>query len=468
MLRMSKTGTTDLSVGSPMKLILGFMMPMFFGLLFQQFYSMVDTMVVGKFLGVEALAGVGSTGSVNFLVLGLCNGICAGFAIPVAQKFGEKDFDGLRKFVGNMLWLGSVTALAATVLTVALCKPFLHWTNTPADVFDYAYDYIVIIFLAIPATMLYNTLSGIIRSLGDSQTPVLFLVLSSLINVVLDILFIVTFHMGVAGAGWATLLSQLISGLACLIYMAKRFPVLRLSREDLRYRPEFARRLMAMGLPMGLQYSITALGSILLQTAVNGLGANVMAAITAASRVHGLLCCPLDAMGATVATFAGQNIGAGKPERVHMCVKDCTALGCMYAVFLLLAAYFWGSEMTLLFLDSRDAASFAAIAALSRQFLLTCAVFNLPLMFIYLLRFTIQGLGFSQLAMVAGVLEMVARTIFGLYLVPAFGFPVVCLSNPAAWIAADLFLFPAYFHCMKKVGWKRERALRLRMARANH
>ncbi len=463
---MLKNTTTDLSVGSPMKLILSFMMPLFLGLLFQQFYSMVDTMVVGKLLGVEALAGVGSTGSVNFLVLGLCNGICAGFAIPVAQKFGEKDFDGLRKFVGNMIWLGTVIALAVTIVTVALCRPFLSWTNTPAEVFEYAYDYIVIIFLAIPATMLYNLLSGIIRSLGDSRTPLYFLILSSLLNVALDIVFIVSFRMGVAGAGWATLVSQVISGLMCLVFIAKRLPVLKLNREDLRYRSGYARRLLAMGLPMGLQYSITAIGSILLQTAVNGLGANVMAAITTGNKVHNLFCSPLDAMGTTAATFAGQNLGAGKPQRVRQCVRDCTLLGCGYAVFILLSAYFWGGELSLLFLDSRDPQSAAAIAALSRQFFVTCAAFNLPLMFVNLLRFTIQGLGFSELAVVAGVLEMVARAAFGLVLVPALGFEAACFAHPAAWVMADCFLFPAYFHCMKKVGCGRQRAIKPRTVKA--
>ncbi len=463
---MSRPATTDLSVGSPMKLILSFMTPLFLGLLFQQFYSMVDTMVVGKLLGVDALAGVGSTGSVNFLVLGLCNGICAGFAIPVAQKFGEKDFDGLRKFVGNMIWLGTVIALAVTAVTVGACRSFLTWTNTPAEVFEYAYSYIVIIFLAIPATMLYNILSGIIRSLGDSKTPLYFLVLSSLLNVVLDIVFIVAFRMGVAGAGWATLISQLISGLLCLVFIARRLPILRLSREDLRYRSSYSRRLLAMGLPMGLQYSITAIGSILLQTAVNGLGANVMAAITAANKVHGLCTCPLDAIGTTVATFAGQNLGAGNPQRVRTCVKDCTALGCLYAVIVFLMACFWGDGLTMLFLDARDPAAVEAILPLSRQFLLTCAAFNLPLMFIFVLRFTIQGLGFSELAVVAGVLEMIARAIFGLGLVPVFGFQAVCFAHPAAWIMADLFLFPAYFHCLKKVGCKRERAVRPRASQA--
>lgn len=448
---MPKSPMTDLTIGSPMKLILNFMMPLFLGLLFQQLYSMVDTMVVGKLLGVDALAGVGSTGSINFLVLGLCNGICAGFAIPVAQKFGEKDFVGLRRFVGNMLWLGIIISLAVTVITVAACRPILTWMNTPAEVFTYAYQYIVIIFLAIPATMLYNILSGIIRSLGDSKTPLYFLILSSLMNVALDIGFIVIFRMGVAGAGWATLVSQLISGLLCLMFIARRLPILKLSREDLRYRPGFARRLLVMGLPMGLQYSITAIGSILLQTAVNGLGASVMAAITAGGKVHALFCCPLDAMGTTAATFAGQNLGAGRPQRVRQCVKDCTLLGCGYAVFILVCTYCWGREMTMLFLDSREPEAAAEIATLSRQFLVSCAAFNLPLMFVNLLRFTIQGLGFSELAMVSGALEMVARAVFGLYLVPKLGFTAVRFAHPAAWIMADLFLFPAYFRCIQKV-----------------
>lgn len=448
---MTKSVTTDLSVGSPMKLILNFMTPLFLGLVFQQLYSMVDTMVVGKFLGVDALAGVGSTGSLNFLVLGLCTGVCMGFAIPVAQKFGAKDYDGLRKFVGNMIWLGTIIALLSAALTTALCRRFLVWMHTPEEVFDYAYSYIVVIFLGIPATMLYNTLSGIIRSLGDSKSPLFFLILSSLLNVVLDLVFILLFRMGAAGAAWATLVSQLVSGVLCLVYMAKRFPILHLSREDLQYRPLYARRLLAMGLPMGLQCSITAIGSILLQTAVNGLGAHVLAAITAGNKVHGLLCCPLEALGTTAATFSGQNVGAGKPQRVRQCVKDCAFVGGVYSLLVFLIAYFFGGQVSMLFLDSRDPEVLAAILPLTRQFLITCSLFNIPLMFIYVLRFTIQGLGYSELAMLAGVLEMIARGTFGLSLVPAYGFPAVCFAAPAAWVMADLFLIPAYFHCIKRV-----------------
>ena len=463
---MAKSTVKDLTVGSPMKLILSFMLPLLFGLLFQQFYSMVDTVVVGKFLGVDALAGVGSTGSINFMVLGLCNGICAGFAIPVAQKFGQKDFEGLRRFVGNMIWLGTVIALIVTLATTTLCASILRWMDTPEETFSFAYDYIWVIFLGIPATMLYNLLSGVIRSLGDSKTPLAFLILSSLLNVALDVLFIVLFRMGVAGAGWATLLSQLISGLMCLGFIIKRFPLLHLGREDLQFRWIYARHLLNMGLPMGLQYSITAIGSILLQTAVNGLGANAMAAVTAGSKVYMLCACPYDAIGTTAATYAGQNLGAGKPERVHQGVRACTVLGVVYAAGIFLAMYFLGSQLCLMFLDTKDAAAVAAIGTLSRQFLLTNLVFFVPLLFVNLLRFTIQGLGFSEFAVFAGVFEMVARGVFGLCLVPWLGFPAVCFASPAAWVMADLFLFPAYYACMKKRGYKFEKAQIFHLSRS--
>lgn len=451
---MRKNATQDLTVGPPMKLILSFMLPLVFGLLFQQFYSMVDTLVVGKILGVDALAGVGSTGSISFLVLGLCNGICAGFAIPVAQKFGQKDEEGLRRFVGNMVWLGTGIALLVTLATTVLCRQILTWMDTPLDTFSYAYDYIWVIFLGIPATMLYNLLSGIIRSLGDSRTPLYFLILSSLLNVMLDILFILCFHMGTAGAGWATLLSQLISGVLCLVYIAKRFPILHLSREDLKFRPVFARHLLNMGLPMGLQYSITAIGSILLQAAINGLGATAMAAMTAGNKVALLCACPYDAMGTTAATFAGQNLGARKPERVHQGVRCCTLLGVIYAGAILCAMYLWGGNISLLFLDTKDQAAVNAILPLSRQYILSYLMFFVALLFVNLLRFTIQGLGYSQLAVIAGVFEMIARSVIGICLVPTFGFTAVCSASPAAWIMADLFLFPAYYHCLKKRGYQ--------------
>ena len=463
---MSEARTKDLTTGSPMKLILTFMLPLILGLLFQQLYSMVDTIVVGKFLGMDALAGVGSTGSVSFLVLGLCSGVCAGFAIPVAQKFGQRDFTGLRRIVGNMLWLGGAVALAVTLVTTILCRQILIWMDTPADAFSFAYDYIFVIFLGIPAMMLYNLLSGILRSLGDSRTPLMFLIASSLLNVLLDLVFILVLEMGVAGAGWATLASQLISGLLCLYYMERKFPILHLRPGDLRPRRDCALRLLTMGLPMGLQYSITAVGSILLQTAVNSLGSCAMAAMTAGSKVGFLWVVPFDAMGTTAATFAGQNLGAGKPERIHQGVRDCTVLGIVFSILIFTVLWFGGGAMTTLFLDTSDAATIATVVPLSERFLLINAAFYIPLLFVNLLRFTIQGLGYSELAVFAGVFEMVARGLFGLCLVPVFGFAAACFASPAAWVLADAFLFPAYFHCMKKQGYTFRRAQKAALKQA--
>lgn len=454
---MAKNTTQDLTVGSPMRLILSFMLQLSFGLLFQQLYNMVDTLIVGKTLGVDALAGVGSTGSISFLILGLCNGICAGFAIPVAQKFGQKDLDGLRKFVGNMIWLGICIALIVTASTTLLCRQILTWMDTPESTFSFAYDYIHVIFLGIPATMLYNLLSGILRSLGDPRTPLFFLILSSVLNILLDLLFILGFQMGVAGAGWATLISQLISGILCLILIARRFPVLRLQKDDLRPRRSYMSHLLSMGLPMGLQYSITAIGSIMLQTAVNGIGPIAMAAVTAGGKVTMLCACVYDALGTTAATFAGQNWGAHKPERIHRGILDSTLLGSIYASIIFAVMYFWGDDLAKLFLDTNDQASIDAIIPLSRQYILATLAFYIPLLFVNLLRFTIQGLGFSQLAVFAGVFEMVTRGVFGLALVPSLGFNAVCYASPAAWVMADLFLFPAYFYCLKRRGYTPKR-----------
>ena len=449
---MADKHTKDLTTGSPMKLVLSFMLPLLFGLLFQQFYSMVDTVVVGKYLGVDALAGVGSTGSVNFLVLGFCMGICSGFAIPVAQKFGQRDYDGLRRIVGTMIWLGAGFALVITAVTALLCGRILHWMHTPAETFGYAYDYIFIIFLGIPATMLYNLLSGIIRSLGDSRTPLLFLIFSSLLNVALDLALIVGLKLGVAGAGIATVVSQAISGILCLVFIARNYAVLRLRREDLKPGRESVSLLLTMGVPMGLQYSITAIGSILLQTAVNDLGPEAMAAVTAGNKVSMFCVCPFDAIGTTAATFAGQNVGAGKLDRVHQGVKASAVIGIGYAVAIFGVLSLWGGDLSLLFLDAKE----AEIIAMSRKFLFCNSLFYIALLFVNLLRFTIQGLGFSRLAVFAGVFEMVARAVVALCMVDLLGYTAVCLAHPCAWIMADVFLFPAYFHCMRKLGYRPE------------
>lgn len=444
---MASNTTKDMTSGSTMKLILGFAVPLLMGMLFQQVYSLVDTIIVGRFLGVSALAAVGATGSINFLIVGFCQGICNGFALPVAQRFGAKDYNGLRKYVGNSAVLSIIFGGAITLITVIACRPILELMQTPADIIDLSYHYIVVIFAGIPAIMLYNILSAYLRSLGDSITPVIFLVLSAGLNIGLDLLFIVTFHWGVFGAAFATVLSQAVSGILCLILIIKNFDLLHLKREDWKLDWGYSRYLLIMGLPMGLQYSITAIGSVILQASVNTLGSTAVASMTAGSRISMFVVCPFDALGSTMATFGGQNVGAGRLDRLGRGLRSAVILGAIYSALILVVLIFFGRDLILLFVSAKE----AAVIAQAKQFLVTNAAFYLMLALVNIVRFLIQGMGFSGFAVFAGVFEMVARTLVGLVFVPIFGFTAACSANPLAWIFADCFLIPAFFHCRKKL-----------------
>lgn len=444
---MEKNATKDMTQGTPIKLILSFFIPLLLGMLFQQFYSMMDTIIVGKFLGVNALAAVGSTGSINFMIIGFCMGVCNGFAIPIAQCFGAKDYHYLRKYVANSAWLAVVFAAVMTTVVCLLCSHILHWMNTPSDIITDAYAYIFVIFLGIPVIYLYNLLSGIIRSLGDSKSPLVFLVLSSLLNIGLDLAFILLFHMGVAGAAWATVISQGISGVLCFIYMKKKYEILKLSREEREIDKKCMLKLCNMGIPMGLQYSITAIGSIIMQTAVNSLGSMYVASMAASTKVSMFFCCPFDAMGSTMSTYSGQNLGAGKLDRVTKGVFSCCFIGLAYSIIGFGILFLFGSKIALLFLDANE----TAILNNAQLVLTVNSAFYFPLALVNIVRFTIQGLGFSKLAILAGVSEMFARTVVGIALVPKVGFIGACFANPVAWICADLFLIPAYIGVMKSL-----------------
>ena len=430
-----------------MKLILSFAIPMLFGFLFQQFYNMVDTIIVGKCLGVSALAAVGSTGSINFMIIGFCTGACSGFAIPVAQKFGAGDYVGMRKFVANAGWLSAVFAAVMTTIVGFLCMDILQWMNTPEDIIQGAYDYIFIIFLGIPVTYLYNILAGIIRSLGDSKTPVYFLLLSSLMNIALDFFTILVLGMGVSGPALATVISQGISAVLCLIYMIRHYPILHMKQDEWKPDGRMLRTLCGMGIPMGLQYSITAIGSVVLQTAVNSLGSMAVAAVSTGSKVSMFFCCPFDALGGTMATYAGQNVGAKKLNRIRDGLKTASMIGIAYSLIAFVILFFGGKYIALLFMDADQTEIIGRVA----MFLIGNSMFYIPLTFVNVVRFTIQGMGFSTFAILAGVCEMAARSLVGFCLVPVFGFLPACFASPLAWIFADTFLLPAFFHCMKKL-----------------
>ena len=443
--------TKDMTSGSPAKLIFGFAIPMFLGLLFQQFYSMVDTLIVGKFLGVNPLAGVGSTTSLNFMVLGFCMGVCNGFAIPVAQMFGAKEEHRLRKYVTNGAWLCIGLSVVLTLIVVLACRTILTVMDTPEEIFEYAYIYIVIVFAGIPCTFLYNILAGIIRSLGDSKTPVLFLAIASAINIGLDLIFVLLFGMGVEGPAIATVLAQGISGIICLFYMYRKFPVLHASRDEWKPELHYMGKLCFIGIPMGLQYSITAIGSLVLQTAVNGLGAMVVAGVTAAQKINMFISCPIESLGQTMAPYTGQNMGAGKLDRIGKGLKSASLIGFLMSAICFLIAALFGKQLTLLFVDAGE----TAIIAYSYEFLLFCTGGYCLLTLVNTVRFTIQGMGFSVFAILSGIMEMIARTLAALVVARKLGYIGICLAHPMAWLFADVFLIPAFFWCRKKVAKQR-------------
>lgn len=437
----------DMTEGQPMTLILGFAIPMLLGILFQQFYSMADTVIVGRYLGVNALAGVGSTGAINFMVNGFVIGMCSGFAIPVSQRFGAHDYADMRKFVANIVWLTLIFAAAVTVLVVLLTKQVLVWTSTPKEIFDYAYQYILIVFIGIPATYLYNITASIIRALGDAKTPVVFLVFTSILNIALDFLSIVGLGMGVQGPAIATVVSQALSGAFCLLYMKKKYPLLHFQDGERALDAGKCRVLLSMAIPMGLQYSITAIGSVILQGAVNTLGAIAVASVTAGQKISMFCCCVFDALGATMATYAGQNVGAGKLDRIQEGVYAATKLGSIYAVAACAVLIVGGGEIPLLFIDASE----KEVIGNAHLFLIANSLFYIPLVIVNVWRFTIQGMGYSVFAVLAGVCEMVARALIGFVGIPLFGFPAACLASPLAWILADAFLIPGFYHCMRQM-----------------
>lgn len=444
----------DMTQGSPMRLILGFGIPVLLGYLFQQLYSVVDTAIVGKTLGGSALAAVGSTGSVNFLVVGFCCGICGGMAIPVAQQFGAGNEQALRRYMTNGVWLCVIIGVLLTCSTVIFCRNILTAMHTPGDIYERAYVYIVTIFAGLPAYFLYNFTAGVLRSLGDSRTPVIWLIVASVVNVVLDIVFILTFHMDVFGAALATVLSQALAGFGCLVRMMRGYPILKTAPSDWRWEGQKIKNLCLMGFPMGFQYSITAIGCVMIQAAVNDLGTIYVTAVTAAGKVSGFLCCPFDAMGSTMATYGGQHVGAGKLDRLGQGLRACCLLGLGYSILSLAVTWLFADPLNMLFLDEAS----AALLPLARQHLLTNVAFYFPLALVNIVRFLIQGMGFPPLATLAGLFEMAARGGLAM-LVPIFGFPAACFASPAAWILADLFLIPAYFHCIKVLTRRHQSAI---------
>lgn len=437
----------EMTVGPALPLLLKFTMPLLMGNLLQQTYSLVDAAIVGKFLGIHSLASVGASTSVIFLILGFCNGCCGGFAIPVAQKFGARDYSTMRTFISVSQKLAVGMSVAVAFITSLLCADILRLMQTPQNIFDGAYQYLLVTFIGIPFTFFYNLLSSIIRALGDSKTPFWFLLLSTVLNIFLDLFFILTLGWGVAGAAIATVFSQGISAVLCYRYMYRKFEILQGTPQERRFCWKPARTLLAIGVPMGLQFSITAIGSIMLQSANNALGTACVAAFTSAMRIKMFFICTFESLGIAMATFSGQNYGAGRPERVWQGIKASTGIMLLYTVFTFVLLMAGAKNFALIFVEPTE----TEILRDTELFLHVACSFFPALGLLCILRYTIQGVGFTNLAMFSGVAEMIARIAVSLYAVPAFGFLAVCFGDPMAWVAADLFLIPAFACVYKRI-----------------
>lgn len=428
----------SLTEGKVLPQILRFATPLLLGNLFQQTYNMADAAIVGQTLGPDALGAVGASTSVQFLVLGFCLGTMAGFAIPVATCFGAKQEDKMRQYIyiGSILTL--VFAIGITTLTAIFTDDILMLIKAPSDIFQDAYAYLFVLFLGIPFTMLYNYLASILRAIGDSKTPFLFLAFSSLLNIGLDLYMIQSLHLGVMGASLATVISQAVSGILCFFYMQRKFPILRLHKQDCHYDHDMAKRLLNMGLPMGFQFSITAIGSMVQQSANNALGTVYISGFAAGVKIKQFAMCPFDALAAALSTFVSQNVGAKQPERIKEGIRKGNYVAISYGIFIGAILFFFGREMSLLFVSKAH----GDVLDASWLYLSRMGLCYWILGILVITRASVQGIGWSQQAVIVGVLEMVARIGCAYLLVPRFGYPAICWTDQIAWILGCCYIVP--------------------------
>ena len=439
--------TNDMTRGNPVKLILLFSIPLLIGNIFQQFYSMVDTIIVVRFVGVDALAAVGSTGSMVFLVNGFATGLTSGFAVLVSQKFGAKDEKGLRKSVSSAVTLTVISVVIVTLISLICGKPLLKLMNTPDNIMADAYTYIKIIYGGLVTTVAYNLIASILRALGDSKTPLYFLIISSVLNVILDLVFIINFKMGVAGAAYATIISQGVSAILCLIYTYKKFTILRLKKEDFKVKKRYYYKHLKIGIPMALQFSITAIGIMTVQGALNVFGSTVIASYTAASKALQLVMQPAITFGVTMATYCGQNLGAREYGRIKDGVKACTKISIITSIVAGAVLIFLGKYFVMMFITNPD----AEILKYAQQVLDISAIFFIPLGLIFIYRNALQGIGDSFIPMMAGAYELIARAIVAFTLPRYLEFWGICLADPVAWFAAAIPLGITYFKRIKSL-----------------
>jgi putative MATE family efflux protein len=420
---------------------------MVFGNILQQLYNLADTAIVGRCINSDALAAIGSTGSIYFLVIGFATGLCTGLSIPVSQMYGAGNMKEMRRYILNASYIAGIVSVLLTVVTLLACRPLLVSMQTPEDILEDARCYLLVIFAGLTATILYNLLASFLRAMGDSKTPLLFLALSSVLNIGLDFVMILSFHLGVTGAALATVISQGISALGCLWYMHRNFDVLTFEADEFPLCPAYCKKLCGVSLPMAFQFSITAIGTIILQIAINGFGSTVIASVTAAQKIQNVVAGPMESLGITMATYCGQNLGAGRIDRIRSGLKSSLLVCLIYAVAAFAFTVFFGRYFMYLFVSESEEA-FSDILYYALRYLRVSGCFYPFLAVLFVLRNSLQGMGFTILPMSAGVLELFSRTFAAWVLVAAMGFLGVCLASPVAWIAAVVLLICATVYAL--------------------
>ncbi len=436
-----------MTTGNPLTLILQFMLPVLLGQLVQQTYNMVDAMIVGRMIGASALAAVGASSSVQFMVLGFCSGTSDGFSIPIAQRFGAGDMRGVRRNVWHAVLLAAGFIAVLTLLTALLCPWILRLLHTPDDIYTDAYRYLLVIFLGLPFTIFYNLQASILRAVGNSRIPFIFLAVSASLNIFLDLFCVAVMKWGCVGAAVATVTSQALSGIFCLIYIVKKMKMLHPSREEREWHPQTAKNLMWMGLPMGFQFSITAIGSMVMQGSNNALGSMYVSGYTAADRVEAFIMAPHVALSSSVATYVGQNFGALRFDRIRTGVKQSITLAVGYGVVFGCLMAFFGKYAAAMFLPAGS----EEILKVSQTFLWYVGLGFWLVSSVNVFRPAIQGLGKPAMAIISGVIEMAARTIFSLTMVPLLGFTGVSLCHQAAWLTAGIYVLVMYRSLIRKM-----------------
>ena len=432
--------------GKPLSLMLQFATPLLLGNLLQQTYNIIDAAIVGQMLGDKALAGVGASSSIQFLVLGFCMGCCAGFGVPVAKYFGANDMHKMRKYIFNGAVLTGIIAIVVTVICSVGCNQILHLLSVPQDIYDKAYSYLIVIFLGIPFTLMYNYLSSVLRSLGDSRTPFMFLAFSAVLNIFLDLFCILVLKWGCAGAAIATITAQAVSGILCLVYIFKKVQVMHLETQDRIVEGSAVKELLIMGIPTGLQFSITAIGSMVMQSANNGLGSVYVSGFTAGMRIKQFTMCPFDAFATAASVFCSQNLGAGQAKRIKQGLLQAIAVAVGYGLIAGLIMILFGRPLSMIFVKK----SAVDVLDASAKYLRCMGFFYWSLGILNVARMVTQGLGYSGRAIFSGVTEMAARIIVSLGFVGTFGFTAICFADQTAWVTATIYILPTCLYCVKK------------------